>query len=87
MLEIFNWRLSTVSNDKIDKPTVQMCERLNPYYLRQNQPAEAINILRGVLRLIWPSLVSTEAEAAAPLAFLNDAWTLAERLRYVFAGL
>ena len=85
--EIFNWRLSTLSSDRIDEPTIHMCDRLSRYDLRQNQPAEAISILRGALRLLWPSLMSIEAEAAAPTVFLTDAWTLAERLRYVFPDL
>ena len=76
-----------MSSDTIDKPTVRMCDRLSRYDLFQNQPAEAIIILGGALRLLWPSLMNTEAEAAAPTNFPNDAWTLAERLRYVFPGL
>ena len=84
--DIFDWRLATMSSDEIDKPTVQMCDRLSRYDLGQNQPAEAINILRGALRLLWPSLMSTAADVAEPAAFQNDAWILAERLRYVFSS-
>ena len=83
--EVFDLRLQTASNSQIDEATVQLCDSISAHHVHQSQLAEAINIIRRALRLVWPSLASSEKECTLPKRFQHEAWKLAERLAYCLA--
>jgi len=80
--QVFDNRLRTAPAGQLDEATIQMCNSISAYHVRQCDWAEAIGITRMCLQSIWPSVTSGGTASKLPKRHQAQAWVLADRLTY-----
>ena len=80
--QVFDSRLRTAAAGQLDEATIQMCNSISAYHVRQCEWAEAIGIIGTCLQSVWPSVANGGTASTLPKRLPHQAWALADRLTY-----
>jgi len=80
--QVFDSRLRTAAAGQLDEATIQMCNSISAYHVRQYEWVEAIGIIGTCLQSVWPSVANGGTPSTLPKRLPHQAWALADRLTY-----